>query len=109
PQTAGDYFAYPTYSPSGNRLAFFTATIADTDGIPTTQPGNIYVVDTPFTSTPSLWKSGDAVFGVTAWVGEDQLLYNTLSQTASTFHIVNSAGDGFTAIFEPYRFLTYWP
>ena len=85
------------------------ATIADTDSIPTTQPGNIYVVDAPFTGTPSLWMSGDAVFGVPAWVGEDQLLFNTLSQTAATFHVVNSVGDGFTAIFVPYWFLSYWP
>ncbi len=109
PQTPGEYFAYPTFSPSGNRLAFFTATVADSDSFPTTKPGNLFVVEAPFTGTPALWLSGDEVFGVSSWIGEDQLLYNISSQTGSTFHTVDSNGAGLTVILDPHWFLTYWP
>ena len=108
-QTPGEYFAYPTFSPSGNRLAFFTATVADSDSFPTTKPGNLFVVEAPFTGTPALWLSGDEVFGVSSWIGEDQLLYNISSQTGSTFHTVDSNGAGLTVILDPHWFLTYWP
>lgn len=109
PQNSGAYFAYPTFSPSGNRLAFFTATVGETDSIPTSKPGNLFVVDAPFTGTPALWLSGDGVFGVTSWIGEEQLLYNVPRQTGSTFNTIDGNGNGFTVILEPYWFLTYWP